>query len=203
MAILAQAAAESNRYNERKIAIADRDVAASRVGGHSRTNDTVGFVAALAKTLPVAAATGDNGEIRLHEARLADPFATRIRSTSRDDRRNRAGEAVQCGGWFVSLHGDRRAALGDSLLPAWACVLLTTGPGHAAPPSRHTFRIADQSLGDALRVYARQSGRQVLFPYDTVQGKRAPPIVGECDDDAALRRLAEAASWPVPTTGSP
>ncbi len=62
---LAAAAAEFNRYNVRKITVADRAIGALRVGGYFRTTDVDGFVAAVTRTFPIAAATQDGGEIRL------------------------------------------------------------------------------------------------------------------------------------------
>ena len=62
---LEEAVAEFNRYNARKIVIADARVAGLRVGGYFQTTDTRGFVDAVAKTFPVRAATGADGEIRL------------------------------------------------------------------------------------------------------------------------------------------
>ena len=62
---LAEAAAEFNRYNVRKITVADRATGTLRVGGYFRTADVDGFVAAVTRTFPVDAASQDGGEIRL------------------------------------------------------------------------------------------------------------------------------------------
>src|SRR3546814_11404309 len=56
---LADAAAEFNRYNARRIVIADPSVGALRVGGHFRWSNSEGFVRLLAQGFPVRAEYGD------------------------------------------------------------------------------------------------------------------------------------------------
>lgn len=62
---LAAAAAEFNRYNARRIVIADPSVGALRVGGNFRWSNAEGFVRLLEQGFPVRAEYGD-AEIVLH-----------------------------------------------------------------------------------------------------------------------------------------
>ncbi len=61
------AVVEFNRYNERKIVIADRTAGAIRVGGYFKTADVDGFVAAVTRTFPVVVSSRSDSEIRLME----------------------------------------------------------------------------------------------------------------------------------------
>jgi iron complex outermembrane recepter protein len=56
----------------------------------------------------------------------------------------------------------------------------------AAPP---VFDIPRMALSDALALYARQSGRQLLFAPGDVRGQLAAPIHGRIPPDRALDRL--------------
>ncbi|MBA2934003.1 TonB-dependent receptor [Sphingomonas sp. CGMCC 1.13654] len=74
---------------------------------------------------------------------------------------------------------------------ASAAILLATAlwPGRsiAAPPLN--FDIPRGTLSDALAIYARQSGRQLLFAPTDVASKHAAPVHGRLDPDRALARL--------------
>ena len=78
----------------------------------------------------------------------------------------------------------------------WLCVAsagcVFAGDAKAAAPVRHDFDIPAEPAAEALQTYARQSGRQVLFPYMAVMQSRTPAIVGHFSDDAVLRRLSQA-----------
>src|SRR5690606_19676083 len=52
---LAEAAAEFNRFNARKLELGDREVAALRIGGNFRWSNTDGFVGLLEQGFPVRA----------------------------------------------------------------------------------------------------------------------------------------------------
>lgn len=69
---LAQAAEDFNRYNTRKIVVDDPKIATRRVGGVFLDSDPDSFVAALALTMDIRAATGEAGPgyevIRLRSA---------------------------------------------------------------------------------------------------------------------------------------
>jgi len=63
---LDDAVQEFNRYNERKIAIADPSIVKIQVGGSFRTTDPDSFIAALQHSFGLQAQVGDNtGDIRL------------------------------------------------------------------------------------------------------------------------------------------
>lgn len=62
---LAEAVTEFNRYNARKITIADRATGALRVGGYFQTADVDGFVAAVTRTFPVVVSARSEAAIRL------------------------------------------------------------------------------------------------------------------------------------------
>ncbi len=58
-----------------------------------------------------------------------------------------------------------------------------------AQEARRRFNIPAQDATTALQAYARQSGRQVLFSYDAVRGRRSPAVRGEFSNEDALNRL--------------
>lgn len=62
---LAWAVAEFNRYNVRKITVADPATGALRVGGYFQTADIDGFVAAVTRTFPVIVSARGEAAIRL------------------------------------------------------------------------------------------------------------------------------------------
>lgn len=51
------------------------------------------------------------------------------------------------------------------------------------------FAIPSQSLKSAMAAFSRQSGLQVLFPYDRVQGMRTQAVSGRMTPDEALRHM--------------
>jgi len=65
--------------------------------------------------------------------------------------------------------------------------MATATPALAAPAP--TFDIPASSLADALVLFARQSGRQILFAPAQVRGLRAPTVHKRLDPDRALARL--------------
>ena len=83
----------------------------------------------------------------------------------------------------------------------WLCLAsagcLFTGAAQAAAPSRHDFNIPAEPAVQALQTYARQSGRQVLFPYTAVAQSRTPAILGHFSDDAVLKELSDASGLVV------
>ena len=62
---LAEAVAEFNRFNPRKLELADAEVAQLRVGGNFRWNNVEGFVNLLERGFPVSAERL-SGRIVLH-----------------------------------------------------------------------------------------------------------------------------------------
>ena len=84
--------------------------------------------------------------------------------------------------------GMRRALLASVTV---ASLLIA---GHAfAQGGRHQFNIPAGDAATALREYGRQSGKQVLFPFDAASGHRTHAIKGDLDDDAVLNELASSA----------
>jgi outer membrane receptor protein involved in Fe transport len=91
------------------------------------------------------------------------------------------------------MYRDRRFARGGlkaALLGGAAATLLATAAVAQEPAI--SFNIAAQDAGSALNDFSRQSGLRVLFPYDSVEGKRAPAVRGDMTADAALDTLLKA-----------
>jgi iron complex outermembrane receptor protein len=65
--------------------------------------------------------------------------------------------------------------------------LATQSSASAAEPAK--FKIPAQSMQTALALFARQSGVQLLFPYDQVGGLHAQSVNGKMAPDVALQRL--------------
>lgn len=78
-----------------------------------------------------------------------------------------------------------------------AAVLLSLASPAAAQHEHHNFNIPAQDASSALQLFARQSGKQLLFPYDAVAGRRTPAIEGDLADREVLDRLAAAAGLVV------
>ena len=64
--------------------------------------------------------------------------------------------------------------------------LAAASPAFAKPVD---FDIDAQPLGDALREFAQESGREILFSSDVVDGKRSTDIEGSYEPEDALERL--------------
>lgn len=62
---LTQAVAEFNRYNRRKVRIADPSIADLRLAGYFQSTEPTAFVAAVTNAFPVRASQGEDGAIRL------------------------------------------------------------------------------------------------------------------------------------------
>ncbi|WP_206243454.1 TonB-dependent receptor [Novosphingobium terrae] len=82
------------------------------------------------------------------------------------------------------------------LLLAAVVGLVVPAAAHAGDTA-HTFDIPAGPAASALQSFARQAGRQVMFPYDAVRDKMAPAMTGRMPDDEVLRRLAAAAGLVV------
>ncbi|ENZ80631.1 TonB-dependent receptor [Caulobacter vibrioides OR37] len=65
---------------------------------------------------------------------------------------------------------------------------LSAPSAHAQVQAR-AFEIAQQPLGPALRAFALQSGKDIVFDPKLVRGKSAPPLKGQYLNEEALRRL--------------
>jgi transmembrane sensor len=63
---LASVAARMSRYTRRPIRVTDADTAKLKITGVFRSGDVDGFISTLTTYFPIAATTGQNGEIELH-----------------------------------------------------------------------------------------------------------------------------------------
>ncbi|MET3665549.1 TonB-dependent receptor [Caulobacter sp. 1776] len=93
----------------------------------------------------------------------------------------------------MSIDTRRRTVRG--FLMASAAVLALAGP--ALAQDRHSFNIPAGDAVTALQAFAKQSGKQVLFPFEAASGKRTPAVTGDVVDADALARLARAAGLAV------
>jgi iron complex outermembrane receptor protein len=82
----------------------------------------------------------------------------------------------------------RMALLAGSLpLGAWALVAAT--PASASDRDVRSYHLPAQSLADALRNIAVQSGRSIAAPAELLDGKRAPALDGQYSVEAAVRLI--------------
>ena len=72
-----------------------------------------------------------------------------------------------------------------------AGALVASGPGQAQEAPRQAYNIEAESLADALRAVSRLSGREIMFPAEAVDGRRAPNLVGIFTLEDAIGRLLE------------
>ena len=91
----------------------------------------------------------------------------------------------------MSIDTRRRTVRG--FLMASAAVLVLAGPA-LAQETRHSFNIPAGDAVNALQTFAKQSGKQVLFPFEAASGKRTPAVTGDVADADALLSLAGAFS---------
>ena len=69
---LADAVAEFNRYNHRKLRIGDSSIAILQIGGNFQDSDVDSFIAALQRSFGIASETADDGTIVLDRAATHD-----------------------------------------------------------------------------------------------------------------------------------
>lgn len=94
----------------------------------------------------------------------------------------------------MSIDTRRRTVRG--FLMASAAVLVLAGPA-LAQEARHSFNIPAGDAVNALQTFAKQSGKQVLFPFEAASGKTTPAVTGDVADADALARLTKAAGLVV------
>jgi len=70
-----------------------------------------------------------------------------------------------------------------------AAALVTIGVQAASAAEPMKFKIPAQSMQSALALFSKQSGIQVLFPYDDVSKLIAKSVNGEMTPEAALTRM--------------
>lgn len=93
------------------------------------------------------------------------------------------------------MSNDTRRTVRGFLM-ASAAVLVLAGPA-LAQDTRHSFNIPAGDAVTALQAFAKQSGKQVLFPFEAATGKRTPAVSGDVADADALAKLAKAAGLVV------
>lgn len=75
-------------------------------------------------------------------------------------------------------------------------------PSMAKDAAAVQFRIPAQPVQSALALFARQSGLQILFPYDQVAGLRAQAVTGTMTPEAALAQLIAGTGLKINHTSS-
>jgi iron complex outermembrane recepter protein len=83
-------------------------------------------------------------------------------------------------------------------LAAWVAVM----DAASAQEITREYRIAQQSLGQALREFALASNVDLLFPPDLVAGKKSPTLDGKFTVDEGLRRLLQGSGLEYSVSGS-
>lgn len=90
---------------------------------------------------------------------------------------------------MMSFKSLRQALmLGVATLSAMATVATVEQPACAQEVTR-TYDIPAQDLNGALRAFAMQTGRDVLYPPEIVAGKRSPGVRGPMSERRALEAL--------------
>jgi outer membrane receptor protein involved in Fe transport len=87
---------------------------------------------------------------------------------------------------------------------ALSALLATTALQPAFAQTGGAFSIPSENLGSALRAFATQSGRDVVFDPSLVRDKTAPAVNGPLDPEDALRHilLGSGLNFTVTTSGS-
>jgi outer membrane receptor protein involved in Fe transport len=60
-------------------------------------------------------------------------------------------------------------------------------PAHAQVQAAKDYNLPAQDLAETLRAISRESGQEILFAAETVQGRKAPPVSGRLTIDEAVR----------------
>ncbi len=85
---------------------------------------------------------------------------------------------------------------------AVVAVVLLISPPTWADEAKTTFNIPAQDLGPALREFARQSNREILFSSEVVKGMTTKGVVGALGADAALTQLLAGTGLVASTSAS-
>jgi iron complex outermembrane receptor protein len=97
----------------------------------------------------------------------------------------------------------RRSNLKQILAAGCAALAMVGAAGHADAQGRaQQYTIQQQALGAALRTFALNSGRDVLFDPALVQGKTTRGVSGRLRDEDALRRLLQGSGLSFENTNS-
>ncbi len=111
-------------------------------------------------------------------------------------RRTSQGDGGRYEGLLEKMSIDTRRRTIRGFLMASAAVLVLAGPA-LAQEARHSFNIPAGDAVTALQTFAKQSGKQVLFPFEAASGKQTPAVTGDVADADALDRLIKAAGLVV------
>jgi outer membrane receptor protein involved in Fe transport len=76
-----------------------------------------------------------------------------------------------------------------------------SGPAYAQTAARN-YSIPAQDLGDALRQFGAQSGRDIVFDPALTAGKKSKPVAGAIDADRALQIMLEGSGLSYTTTST-
>ncbi|MHB8285359.1 MAG: TonB-dependent receptor [Caulobacteraceae bacterium] len=85
----------------------------------------------------------------------------------------------------------------SGVLLASVCLPFGWATAATAQATSHAYEIPAEDAATALQVFARQSGRQLLFPYNAVQGRKTPAVNGTLPDRVVLARLTAATGLTV------
>jgi outer membrane receptor protein involved in Fe transport len=99
-------------------------------------------------------------------------------------------------GWARSIGEElmvlKRGDVQIRLLTAAAVATMAIAAPAAAPDSRRqVFSLGTTDLADAIRAVSRQSGREILFSAEALNGKQAPHLNGPLTADEAVRILLQ------------
>ena len=83
-----------------------------------------------------------------------------------------------------------------------AIATATLPSAQAKATTRMDFAIPAQSVKSAMALFARQSGIQILFPYDKVEGMRTRAVAGRMTADEALQRMLAGTGLKINHAGS-
>jgi iron complex outermembrane receptor protein len=67
--------------------------------------------------------------------------------------------------------------------------MATAAPAYAQERPKQAYDMAAQDLATALRTVGRQSGQEIVFPSDALDGRRAPRLRGSFTPQEAVRAL--------------
>ncbi len=98
----------------------------------------------------------------------------------------------------MTKHMTASTSFARSVLLASVCAFALCGTA-MAQEAQHNFEIPAEPAADALRDFAKQANKRLVFPEAAVAGKQAPAISGTLSDSDVLGRLATAAGLVVVT----
>ena len=88
-----------------------------------------------------------------------------------------------------------------TMLLSTACVVAPAAAHGAARAETFTFDIPAQPVQTAMALFARQSGVQILFPYDRVRGLRTQAVNGRMTAEIALSHMIAGTGLKIARSG--